>query len=43
MTEWAIDEERAAKVFAYLSFQAGLDPEEAALEYINHGQIRHEL
>jgi hypothetical protein len=40
MTEWAIDEQRAFKVFSYLAQQARLDPEAAALDYLNHGQMR---
>ena len=43
MTEWDIDEERAGKVFAYLAHQAGLDLEAAALDYLNHGQMRPTL
>jgi hypothetical protein len=39
MTEWDIDARRAEMVFDYLADQAGLDRQQAALEYLNHGQM----
>jgi hypothetical protein len=43
MRDWGIDEPRAAIVFGYLADQAGLTPEQAALEYLKNGQMRPTL